>query len=67
MNLSNFTMATSHNIIDTFPIELTLKHISKMEGIFRKEKFYSMSEELSDLKFQLLQKEFVPAGGEILR
>jgi hypothetical protein len=60
-------MATSHNIIDTFPIELTLKNISKMEGIFRKEKFYSMSEELSDLKFQLLQKGSVPAGGEILR
>jgi len=49
-------MATSHNIIDTFPIELALKNISKMEGIFRKEKFYSMAEELSDLKFQLLQK-----------
>jgi hypothetical protein len=27
-----------------------------MEDIFRKEKFYSVAEELSDLKFQLLQE-----------
>lgn len=49
-------MAISHNIIDTFRIELALKNISRMESIFRREKFYNMAEELSDLKFQLLQK-----------
>lgn len=51
-----FVMPTSDNVIDGFSIERALKKILNTEKIFRKNKFYSAAEVLSDLRFRILQE-----------